>query len=546
VLAGRYEIQAVLGSGGMASVYRARDGFLNREVAIKVMAPWLSDDESYSRRFSEEARAAAGLSHPNIVIIYDTLEEAGRRYIVMEVVDGQPLDELMPLEEDRAVDIARQLASALEYAHDKGIIHCDIKPQNVLIEASGRPKLLDFGIARAATQTWAMATTVLGTAAYMAPEVVEGRRPDARSDVYSLATVLYEMISGRLPFEADSAAAQTAQRLVTDPLPLSKAAKVSTTVEEAVKAALSRDPDRRPQTAAEFAARLGQTAGPAQARVTSPIPVTLPPREVAAREAAPAPEPFTEESPPPTDTEPAIAEGSAGGARRKWLLWPLAALLVVGIFAGAFFAAGSLFADDDDPDYEGYFSQVQATFETYQSQHEQEGAAFSGQESDDPEANKQLYIDFLRNYVQTRTEFIGALQAIDPPEDLQDEHQAYLEAATAVVFALDDFSSQVDATDASLVSTLDISTFEQAEENQVRACNSLQSAATERGFELNLQCTDLEGAVQAPSFGEEAPSAAEEQPAQPTGNGRQEEDDGDGGDKGRGNGRGNGNDRDDD
>lgn len=552
VLAKRYEIQSVLGSGGMATVYRATDTLLTRDVAVKVMAPWLSDDETYGRRFSEEARAAAGLNHANIVTIYDTVEEAGQRYIVMEPVDGTPLSELIPLAEERAVDIAQQLAEALDYAHSKGIIHCDIKPQNVLVEDNGRPRLLDFGIARAATQTWAMATTVLGTAAYMAPEVVEGRRPDARSDVYSLATLLYEMLAGRLPFEAESAAAQTAQRLVADAKPLADNVKVLPAVEEAVMAGLERDPDKRPQSAAEFARRL--EAGPgdhvaADALLTVPIAVPFEPSPKPERPATPPAMPPSEPDPTPEGAAaepPGAADGPSprGGDWRRRVAVPLAGLVVLGSFAGAFFAADALFADSgDEVDYEAYFNQVEATFSTFESEHEQEASQFGGQQGQDSEANKQLYVDFLRAYVQTRTEFIGSLEAIEPPEDVEDQHQRYLEAATAVIFALDQFANQVDETDPDLVGTLDISTFEQAEENQIRACNDLQAAASEKGVAIDLQCSDVEGAVRAPALSGDQPPAAEEPAPQPVGAGRQEDgddnDEGDDDEPGRGEGRGN-------
>ncbi|HET9200326.1 MAG TPA: serine/threonine-protein kinase [Dehalococcoidia bacterium] len=543
LLAGRYEVVAVLGSGGMATVYKARDAFLNREVAVKVMAPWLADDDAYNRRFGEEARAAAGLSHPNIVTIYDTLEEEGRRFIVMELVDGRSLDELMPLEQDAALDVARKLASALDYAHSMGIVHCDIKPQNVLVDASGRPKLLDFGIARATTQTWAMATTVLGTAAYMAPEAVEGRRPDARSDVYSLATLLYEMLAGRLPYEADSAAAVTAQRLVADPVPLSKYVSVPKPLEQAVMTALARDPDKRPQTAAAFAATL------------APAEESTPALDLTAAAAAaadepksgdqiehPVEEPFATSQAAAAATSEALDSKAALTSARKsrsGLMWAMGGAVVVAIFAGAFFAASSLFSSDDEPDYEAYFQELEGAFASFRTVQDQQSQQFSGQQGSNSEENKQLYVQFLRSYVETRSQFIGTLERIDPPEELQDEHQAFLEAATGVVFALDEFATLVQETEPNLVRTLDISAFEQADENQVRACNALQDAAAEQGFDVNLECLSAEGAVQAPPFGEGSPPAAEDQA--PTGDGGEDEGEGEGQGNGRGQGRGNGN-----
>lgn len=283
----------------MAIVYRAEDTLLKRTVAVKVMADWLRSDESYARRFTEEAQSAARLNHPNVVTVHDTEEEGDRRYIVMEFVDGRSLkeylDEVAILEESDAVDVTVQIADALEYGHQHGIIHCDVKPGNILVDRRGRAKIVDFGIARAATQTWAMATTVLGTAAYMAPENVEGTRPDPRSDVYSLGLVLYEMLAGRLPFEGESVAAVTAQRLVKDPIPLRRFNQdVSPQLEAITMRSLARDPAQRPQTAGEFAdmlrahqggRRLGLAAvapphpvGATRAARVRPAPISGPPR----------------------------------------------------------------------------------------------------------------------------------------------------------------------------------------------------------------------------------------------------------------------------
>lgn len=286
ILGGRYRVEDVLGVGGMAVVYRAEDQLLKRPVAVKVMADWLRSDESYARRFTEEAQSAARLNHPNVVTVYDSEQEDARRYIVMEFVDGRSLkeylDEVAILDEADAVDVAIQVADALEYGHQHGVIHCDVKPGNILVDRRGRAKIVDFGIARAATQTWAMATTVLGTAAYMAPENVEGTRPDARSDVYSLGLVLYEMLAGRLPFEGESVAAVTAQRLVKDPIPLRRFNQdVTPQLERIVMQSLARDPGLRPQTAGDLADMLRQhisggrvaVAGAGGAPVIAPPPM---------------------------------------------------------------------------------------------------------------------------------------------------------------------------------------------------------------------------------------------------------------------------------
>ncbi|MPZ23870.1 MAG: protein kinase, partial [Dehalococcoidia bacterium] len=223
----------------------------------------------------------------------DTEDEGDRRYIVMEFIDGRSLkeylDEVAILDERDAVDVTIQVADALEYGHQAGIIHCDVKPGNILVDRRGRAKLVDFGIARLATQTWAMATTVLGTAAYMAPENVEGTRPDQRSDVYSLALVLYEMLAGRLPFEGESVAAVTAQRLVRDPIPLRRFnSEVSPQLERIIMRALARDPAERPQSAAEFGDLLRRHASGAPVGVAAPTPM-MGPQTQATRRARPAP-----------------------------------------------------------------------------------------------------------------------------------------------------------------------------------------------------------------------------------------------------------------
>ncbi|HWO93266.1 MAG TPA: serine/threonine-protein kinase, partial [Dehalococcoidia bacterium] len=173
LLAGRYRIEEVVGRGGMAVVYRAIDTLLGRTVALKELAEPLSSQRS-GQQLVDEARAAAALSHPHIVTVYDTFDADSRRYIVMEYVPGGSLRELLDragtLDAETAVDIAYEVADALDYAHRHGIIHSDVKPHNILLDAGGHAKLVDFGIARAAAQTWALATTVMGSAAYLAPE----------------------------------------------------------------------------------------------------------------------------------------------------------------------------------------------------------------------------------------------------------------------------------------------------------------------------------------------------------------------------------------
>ena len=205
LLAGRYELQDVAGSGGMSSVYRARDTVLERTVAIKILHEHYSDDPEYVERFRREARALAQLNHPNIVTVIDRGEYEGRQFIVFEHVEGENLKELIDREGqlpvDQALALVHQVARGLAFAHEHGVVHRDVKPHNVLIDADGVAKVTDFGIARSIEPADGLTETgtLLGTSEYIAPEQASGRRVDERSDQYSLATVLYELLTGSPP-----------------------------------------------------------------------------------------------------------------------------------------------------------------------------------------------------------------------------------------------------------------------------------------------------------------------------------------------------------
>ena len=253
LLAGRYELEELSGSGGMSRVYRARDRQLGRLVAIKILHERFSDDPEYVERFRREARAAARLTHPNIVTVIDRGEADGSQYIVFEHVEGEDLKQLVartgPLPARRVLDLGIDVARALAFAHANGVVHRDVKPQNVLVRDDGA-KVTDFGIAHAddlAFDGESTATgTVLGTGDYISPEQAQGERATERSDVYSLGALLYELLAGCVPYPADSAVA-AATRHVNDPVPDLLAARPDAPVRlaAAVERAMAKDPADR-------------------------------------------------------------------------------------------------------------------------------------------------------------------------------------------------------------------------------------------------------------------------------------------------------------
>ena len=286
-VAGRYVLEEPIAHGGMAAVWKARDEVLARFVALKILNEGLSEDPSFLERFRTEALAAARLSHPNVVQTFDTgLDEAGRHFIVMEYCQGGTLADLVaregPLPPGRAVAITGHICDALAYAHRHGVVHRDIKPGNVLIGVDGAIKVGDFGIAKAAFASKDITTTgqVLGTVTYLSPEQARGEEPDGRSDIYSTGVLLYELLTGRPPFEGETAVA-TALSHIEEPArsPGSVKGGIPRSLDTAVLRALAKDVDDRYTTADEMRRALEEACAPTRS-VVPPAPAQ--PREESA------------------------------------------------------------------------------------------------------------------------------------------------------------------------------------------------------------------------------------------------------------------------
>jgi eukaryotic-like serine/threonine-protein kinase len=278
VLLERYEVGRLLGTGGMAEVFEGRDRLLSRRVAIKVPLAQYAHDPEFAHRFRREAQAAASLSHPGVVAVYDTGAENGTHFIVMEYVDGRTLKDVIraeaPLYPDRAAEICADVCSALGAAHARGLVHRDVKPANIMLMPDGRVKLMDLGIARAgAGETVTQTAVMLGTAQYISPEQAQGQEVDFRSDLYSLGCCLYEMLTGTVPFRGATPVAIAYRHVREDPTPPRQLnPDIPPALEAVCLKAMAKRPDDRYQTAAELRAdlqraRSGQrvAAGPAAA-----------------------------------------------------------------------------------------------------------------------------------------------------------------------------------------------------------------------------------------------------------------------------------------
>jgi eukaryotic-like serine/threonine-protein kinase len=266
VIGGRYELKHVVGTGGMSTVHCAFDTLLERNVALKILHEQYSEDEEYVERFRREARAVAQLSHPNIVTVIDRGEEDGRQYIVFELVEGDNLKEVVerggPLPVRRALELGLEVGRALAFAHAQGLVHRDVKPQNVLLNDDGLAKVTDFGIVRSLDAVGHTQTgTVLGTSHYIAPEQARGERVDAQTDVYSFGVVLYELLVGEVPYPGDGFLS-VAMKHVNDPVPsvLEKRPDAPVRLATLIERCMAKEPADRPASMEEVVAELQAVA----------------------------------------------------------------------------------------------------------------------------------------------------------------------------------------------------------------------------------------------------------------------------------------------
>ena len=334
VVDGRYRILNRLGSGGMAEVWCAQDTQLGRRVALKILQPRFAQDQELVERFRREASAAAGLQHPNVVNVFDRGEFDGTYYIAMEYVQGASLRDLINegMSVEAAVGVTRQILAAAKFAHSHGVIHRDFKPGNVLVDREGRATVTDFGIAKAGVSEITQTGSVMGTAQYLSPEQAQGLDVTATSDLYSIGVILYEALTGRVPFEADSAVAVALKQVSEVPRPPSELnPAVPKALDAVVLKAMAKDPANRFQSADEFDAALTEaernpSGAPVETASFAPVPVATP---ETAEPAAAAPA----EAPPPPG-----APRQDEKQRRRWWRWAIIAVLIAGLVGLAVWA----------------------------------------------------------------------------------------------------------------------------------------------------------------------------------------------------------------
>ncbi len=350
LLGGRYELDGVVGRGGMAEVYRARDIRLDRIVAIKTLRADLARDQIFQARFRREAQSAASLNHPSIVAVYDTGEDMATGvpvpYIVMEYVDGRTVRDLLQeghrLLPERSLEIIDGVLRALDYSHQAGIVHRDIKPGNVMVTRNGDIKVMDFGIARAmsdAQATMTQTAQVIGTAQYLSPEQARGERVDSRSDLYSTGCLLYELLTGRPPFTGDSPVAIAYQHVRENPVPPSRVdPDVPPWADAIVLKAMAKSPADRYQTAADMRADLQRAASGMPVAAAPPTRFDMYPQTQ--RMGAGAMMGGATSQIPPVDEYDYAGRDYDGGQRgggtsRRWIPWVVGLVLVIGVVAGA-------------------------------------------------------------------------------------------------------------------------------------------------------------------------------------------------------------------
>ena len=374
ILARRYELQELIGGGGMADVYKAQDKLLDRAVAVKILHQQYANDAEFVEKFRREATAAAKLAHPNIVNIYDVGEDGGSQYIVMEYVSGPTLKEVIQqkgcLEPIEAVRIAKEIASALESAHRNNLVHCDIKPHNILVMPDGHIKVTDFGIARAVSaSTMTYSGSVMGSVHYFSPEQAKGTVITTKSDVYSLGVVLYEMLTGQLPFNGETSVGIALKHLQEEPVSIRQLnPSIPPVLEAIVQKAMSKDPADRPNST-ELYADLNQAKamltdrGASQEAVsndpfaTRMIPRITPEMMAEQRSERPANKPIGSRE----DYQPQYQPQEEKSIfKSKSFIAVLVGILLMGFFVGSFLSFGKFWssAEINVPDVVGKSSVV--------------------------------------------------------------------------------------------------------------------------------------------------------------------------------------------